>query len=245
MNGNIHVRGEVEVDRSPSLTEEHKTERNEDNTHERKKYFVEKLTLFVVIVYAGLTWWQGCAAKKSADAAESAAKTASGQLEIMRLQQRSWIQITPETPIDKMKLDKVKKLEFVMQFENFGSIPATKIFIESLVEIVKSDRAPAFNYSVLHDSLTSAPLYPKAKNSFAAILAKNKENEASELSPVQRQELAQGDAYIAIYGRATYEDRVGNWWVNFCLWKAFPIGKTFQASDCVNYNTEGGTLKNK
>jgi hypothetical protein len=52
--GNVQVHGRVEVGRSPNLTDEHNTERREDTAHERKKYFVETLTLLAVVFYAGV-----------------------------------------------------------------------------------------------------------------------------------------------------------------------------------------------
>jgi hypothetical protein len=51
---NTHVRGEIEVKRAPSLTNEHETERREDTAHARKKFIVEKFTLAFVAVYAGV-----------------------------------------------------------------------------------------------------------------------------------------------------------------------------------------------
>jgi hypothetical protein len=52
---NIHVRGEIESGRSPSLVKEHQTERNEDNSQANKKYHLEKLTFRAIVVYTGVT----------------------------------------------------------------------------------------------------------------------------------------------------------------------------------------------
>lgn len=47
ISGSINVRGEIETKRPPELTQEHNTERKEDNAHEKKKYRVEIATLGV------------------------------------------------------------------------------------------------------------------------------------------------------------------------------------------------------
>jgi len=53
----MDIRGRIEIDRSPSLKEQHDSEHREDSAHERKKYRIECLTLLAVMLYAGLTFW--------------------------------------------------------------------------------------------------------------------------------------------------------------------------------------------
>jgi hypothetical protein len=77
---NMHINGNVEISRSPSLEEQYKTERKEDSTHENKKYFVEKLTLGAIILYSFLTFLMYCATKKAADAAANGAAASVKQL---------------------------------------------------------------------------------------------------------------------------------------------------------------------
>jgi hypothetical protein len=60
VSGSVNVRGEIEAKRPPDLTQEHSTERKEDNAHNKNKFVVEVLTLIAVCIYAGLTAWQGC-----------------------------------------------------------------------------------------------------------------------------------------------------------------------------------------
>jgi len=54
----MDISGSVEISRSPSLEDQHKTERKEDAAQQNKAYLVEWLTLVAVVIYAGLTLWQ-------------------------------------------------------------------------------------------------------------------------------------------------------------------------------------------
>src|SRR6266478_4511335 len=63
----MHVNGEIEIRRSPSLTEEHETERREDDARENRKWLVDRISLLFVVIVAGLTAWQGWSTKKAVD----------------------------------------------------------------------------------------------------------------------------------------------------------------------------------
>jgi hypothetical protein len=56
MPNNIHVRGEINIARSPDLAKEHATERQEDSAQANKKYLIEILTLSAIVIYTGLRW---------------------------------------------------------------------------------------------------------------------------------------------------------------------------------------------
>ena len=95
INGNVHVRGEIEVGRSPSLEKEHAAERKEDTTQQGKTYRLERYGLWAVIVYALLTLWGAISNHQAAKAAQSAADTATKTLKAsqdsIELDQRPWI----------------------------------------------------------------------------------------------------------------------------------------------------------
>jgi len=59
IDGDITIRGQIETHVPPSAAEQHNTERDEDKRHARKNYVVGVLTLVIVVIYAGLTAWQG------------------------------------------------------------------------------------------------------------------------------------------------------------------------------------------
>ncbi len=58
-DGNARVTGELEVEFKPNLIAQHKAEQEENTSHNKKTRRVAWLTLIAVIIYAGLTAWQG------------------------------------------------------------------------------------------------------------------------------------------------------------------------------------------
>jgi hypothetical protein len=89
ITGNVHVRGEVEINLAPNLIDKRDTERNQDNTRDDNKFFwntlIQACTLFAVIVHAGLTAWQACSTQQAAYAAKTAADTAVAEAKASHL----------------------------------------------------------------------------------------------------------------------------------------------------------------
>jgi hypothetical protein len=54
-DGDVRIHGAVEVHPSPSLIEQHKTDREENATQQNRSYTISKFTLYAVIVYSALT----------------------------------------------------------------------------------------------------------------------------------------------------------------------------------------------
>jgi hypothetical protein len=81
VDGDITIRGQVETHLPPSTTDKHDAEREEDKGREKKKFVVEVLTLIAVIIYAGLTWWQGSMTRE----------IINNSSEQFRQDQRAWV----------------------------------------------------------------------------------------------------------------------------------------------------------
>jgi hypothetical protein len=122
ISGGINVRGEIEAKRPPDLTQEHRTERNEDQTSSRKKFVVEIATLIVVTIYAGLTFWQACTTQKIANLTKKTYETS----------QRPYIGVNGiAARFDFRPNDKIRNpkdaigLQFQCEIKNFGPVPGT------------------------------------------------------------------------------------------------------------------------
>jgi hypothetical protein len=59
-DGNARVSGEISVKLPPDLLKEYKSAHKDNNPRNNKGRLVDWLTLAAVIIYAGLTGWQGC-----------------------------------------------------------------------------------------------------------------------------------------------------------------------------------------
>lgn len=59
ISGDVHVRGEVFFEPGPNEVLARKSAEQEERAKYREKKWIERATLFVVTIYAGLTAWQG------------------------------------------------------------------------------------------------------------------------------------------------------------------------------------------
>jgi hypothetical protein len=76
IDGDITVRGQLEVHAPPDLVQKEDAERKDDKTHKKKEFIVSTLTLGFVILYAGLTAWQASSTKSAVTEAQNANKIA-------------------------------------------------------------------------------------------------------------------------------------------------------------------------
>jgi len=240
---NVRITGTIKVGRDPSLTQEHNTERREDAASETKKYRVEIATLVVVIIYAGLTFWQGWLTRDIARTSQLQARAAQEQSEISHLQMRSFVQVTPPE-VEKLELSDLKTFDFLFYIQNVGKVAATKIHMDMNVELPMTHEAPSFNYNQRHLANEPAPLYPGTtpRRAHAMLLKPGQFIEPEEMNDALRKELKDGERYLAVYGRIGYEDRFGIWWTQFCVWQHFSENISvsgFEAKGCMNYNEEG------
>jgi hypothetical protein len=112
IEGSIHVRGEIEAQRPPNLTQEHNAERKEDNAREKKKYVVEVITLILIAIYALITFFQACLTKRGID--NNAAQFLA--------ENRPWLECTPESDVDYLNYFRV-----LVRVQNTGKTPATHV----------------------------------------------------------------------------------------------------------------------
>ena len=76
ISGDIYVRGELEVETKfpPQLVEEYAAANKKETSHKHKTFIVEMITMFAVIIYAGLAAWQGCETREAISVARDANK---------------------------------------------------------------------------------------------------------------------------------------------------------------------------
>ena len=112
VDGDITIRGQVETYVPPGAAEQHNTERSEDKAQAKKNYVVGVLTLLVVVVYAGITFWQGCLTR-------SAVKQTGDQF---LLDQRPWLS-PKDVPIAGGPVEPGAHFTVHLQVENTGKSP--------------------------------------------------------------------------------------------------------------------------
>ena len=129
ISGSINVRGEIETKRPPDLTQEHATERKQDNAREKKKFVLEIGTLVVVGIYAGLTFWQGCInrdlLKVSRDTFNAANRPYVGQ-DTIATNYLWWDEKTKTTMQKPVADPQATSVNFQFNIKNFGPVPGSK-----------------------------------------------------------------------------------------------------------------------
>lgn len=226
ISGSINVRGEIETKRPPDLVKEHATERKEDAAHAKKKFVVECVTAFLILVYTGLTL---CSL--------SVTRTA------IRVDKRAWADVREDMQ-NPLNFPDNSAVHTPIHISNVGKTPAWKVEVLVEIGVLPKDIIPDFSLDPLHSKtnktgatgymFTPAVLMPNAPPVDFDVVAKynpSKQEVLSTTGPVQlqpqvwttslRQDIANGSKYVEVHGRITYDDTFGiHHWLQFCKYTA-------------------------
>lgn len=115
VDGSIRVSGQVEVHPPPDSVKEEKTDREHQRSHRDKNYIVSISTLIAVIIYALITFWQGCMTRESID----------NNTKQFQIDQRPYLWTTNTKP--EMSIQKDQRMWVNIHMVDFGKSPAIKI----------------------------------------------------------------------------------------------------------------------
>jgi hypothetical protein len=185
--------------------------------------------------------------RQQVEAAQGGVKAAQRQ---MRQDQRAWITISPNNPV---QASDGGTLSVDVPLVNIGKTPAKKLHVYADIEIVKRTAAPRLTYGKEpHTEAVSGILYP---NSLFPLHVEKKQSipgtipryASAVVSHEDYLSLMRGDSYIATYVLLTYYDSFGfRHWEKYCDWNtarppnqiaqspAPPQG--FSARKCADYN---------
>ncbi len=207
INGNMHVRGEIEVGRSPSLEEQHATERKEDSAQQGKTYRLERYGLWAVIIYAAITFWQGVSAHRSATAARDAANVARDTLVAS---ERPWVGISGSGNGNfQLEIAENRPLSVTIYAQNVGKTPAlNEIGVNKLTIVPLGSRIPDFGGYSKSEAGPPVVLFPGA---IATLHNDTSQPDAAgnskpPLTLQQVKEFKSGAVQIYVYGSIWYDD---------------------------------------
>jgi hypothetical protein len=100
----VRVLNQVSIQPPPNFLTQYEAGQKENETHNEKTRLIGWLTLVAVVIYAGLTAWLGCLTREISVSSQK-------QLDISRLQLRSFIQVIPPS-IETLKPEGITKLDF-------------------------------------------------------------------------------------------------------------------------------------
>jgi hypothetical protein len=129
ISGNVHVTGEIETHIPPKLAKEREAAEVKKDSRDSKRLILEYATVGLIAIYAFVTILMYCANKKAADAAKSAANTASDTLKFQVASERPWIGPTKAGPTYSLSDPAKKTNGFKIELLNAGRSPATNVAI--------------------------------------------------------------------------------------------------------------------
>jgi hypothetical protein len=160
--------------------------------------------------------------------------------------QRAWLTFKLHRSADTPEIESVtftsnQPVTYPFRLVNVGKTPAINIEAHVFVDIVDAQHEPALGDVDIrpshhpHGRITSGIVFPNDDLAHQ-ITRPAKDSSPMLATPEEVSSIASGNAYLAVYGIATYDDILGaHHWTRFCRW----IGGrgTFRAESCTKYNS--------
>jgi hypothetical protein len=158
--------------------------------------------------------------------------------------ERGWLSVNT-VAIDPANIKEGTPIQTLGSVMNSGKTACKKIWMEFQIEVFKNVDKVGFDYASPYiTKLNLGLLSPNAGSPFP-IRNVHDRFQVEQLTKDQADDLRNGRAYIAVYGRGTYWDMFGKQhWFHECGWKSYyayfgGTGGEYEASECVNYNDIG------
>ncbi len=154
-----------------------------------------------------------------------------GQLDVMRKDQRGWLNVRAE-----FNPEHSPTVTGTLKVTNSGKTPILHVEVNALIEVVPNGQEPHFNGvgDVSHLMITTGALSPNIPTDWPIT-----RRQAGQDYPLTDEEIAalkEGRAWIALHGRATYQDVFEvQHWTQFCFWRSYADTK-YASLSCPEYN---------
>jgi hypothetical protein len=123
-NGDARVSGEIGIKIPPDLLAQYQADQKANTAHNNKSRLINGLTLIAVVIYAGLTAWQGCETRQLVKTAQDTYE-AAGRPYIGFGDVRVDL-IYPKEKAGAAKLERIPKnaigMAYNVQVKNFGTV---------------------------------------------------------------------------------------------------------------------------
>ncbi len=217
-DGDIHERGAIEAHPPESLIKQHNAERKEDTTahiaereedrrRETHKLLLEVVTLLAVIVYAGITWWQGSLTRQSVE----------GTRKQFQIDQRPWIKISTDMPIF-MKVGEAPAVKVHMV--DYGKTPAKSIHGDFVIEKVINGESPKLEYPIQRMNISLGMMYPNTPEDAQVVMMDESAGDKFVPKVFTKKELDDfmGSAiFFVMYAKVEYTDFAHvEHWTHYC-----------------------------
>lgn len=206
VTGSIHVRGEIETTVPPDFAKKRDVAEEKQEARDKLRFRVEVTGLVFVIIYAGLTAWQGWSSQKATNAAKNAADTAHDALV---LDERPWVGTNNHLSVQIVKGSPIK---IHLEIQNFGKSPAfNEASFNNVTDRPINVPMPKFVGYSRSDAGPTVTLMPNSIASVDINTAKPSDNygESAVLKDIDIQRLNSGQVQLFLYGSIWYDDTFG------------------------------------
>jgi hypothetical protein len=238
----------------PTVTHEYITHKPERDWWDTVRPYVEISGAVLLAVYTFFTIKMYCANKQSADAATSAANTATAALRLGQLDQRAWLKVEGEPTKEGKKPDAQlivgQPVLYPLQVRNMGKTSAKNIDMSIFVDILDAlQEVPLGRISNPtddpHGHISAGIVFPN--EDFKHVVTRpGKDGQPLPLTDLEATAMNNGKAYLAIYGIVTYDDvfKVHHF-TKFCDYRGTVGASTLKVQSCVAYNDADNNTENE
>lgn len=121
----VTVSGKIEADFPPNLVEKYDAASDKQESWDRKRFIAEIATIILLFAYTTVALWQGCSAKKSAEAAQMANRPYVGVNGITFYYVEKDIQPNGTHLVTGSRTKNSIAMEFKGEVKNFGPVAGT------------------------------------------------------------------------------------------------------------------------
>ena len=187
MHKDVRVKGEILFEPTPKEALARKSDTEQRDTREKKRWWLEVSSFFVLTLYAGLTFWQGCNTQRIADQ--------------FAADQRAWIGITDVSTPPELTNGTV--LNPSISIVNSGKTPASNVIQRAGYQILPASEV--FDPRTYIGALTprnEGVIVPGGKRNVGI-------DSLGQINQQRADELSSGKFRLYLYGIITYADQFG------------------------------------
>jgi len=156
------------------------------------------------------------------------------------IDERPWVSADSSSP-DSKSIKEGTPIVSRVTLLNSGKTFCKQLIFEFAVAITKNTNQVAFNYDTPHVRSITALLPPNTSAKITVIRSSNPVPFQPEtFTKTEVDDLLNGRAYIATYGRGWYWDIFGQQhWLHYCAWQSYYPKGIYSAEGCIAYNDTG------
>lgn len=172
----VLVSGSIQTHTTPETEKKNDAERKEDRRRESHKIWLERLTLLAIVVYAGITFWQGCLTRKVVEVAQETYESSQRPYIGVNVINRNFVYWDDKgiRHASSALIKEATNMDFTAEMKNFGPVPGANFYpawkvLWNDVALKGIDRIPD-TPTTLYPSQTAVLYAQLSREEFASLM---------------------------------------------------------------------------